>query len=107
MQRCKNAQTFFYLLALLWARFYKSTATGAMAGGLKDFGGTKELDQLFGPPKAGRTKELGGPKCKSKQTDKEGHFIRGSSNVKTWLVSKAVDSKLKCPPKLLVMSQDK
>ena len=39
-----------------------------MAGGPEDFGGTKELVQLFGPPKAGRTKELGGPKCKSEQT---------------------------------------
>ena len=35
------------------AQFYKSTATGAMAGGLKDFGGTTEL---------------GGPKCKNEQT---------------------------------------
>ena len=43
--------------------------------------------------------------CK-REGDKEGHFIRRSSKVKTWLVSKAVDSKLNCPPKLLVMSQD-
>ena len=50
------------------ARFYKSTTAGTMAEGPKDFGGTKELVQLFGPPKAGRTKELGGPKCKSEQT---------------------------------------
>ena len=72
-----------------------------MAGGPKDFGGTKEV---------------GGPKCNAlesylsdckREGDKEGHFIRRSSKVKTWLVSKAVDSKLKCPPKLLVMSKDK
>ena len=44
--------------------------------------------------------------CK-REGDKEGRFIRRSSKVKTWLVSKAVDSKLNCPPKLLVMSQDK
>ena len=57
-----------------------------MAGGPKDFGGTKDLVQLFGPPKAGRTKELGDQNAKA---------------------NKAVDSKLECPPKLLVMSQDK
>ena len=39
-------------------RFYKFAATGAMAGGPKDFGGTKELEDL----KAGRIQELGGPK---------------------------------------------
>ena len=53
---------------MVQARFYKLAAAGAMAGGPKDFGGTKELVQLFGPPEAGRTKELGGPKWKSEQT---------------------------------------
>ena len=42
---------------------YKSTNAATMVGGPKDFGETKELVKLYGPPKAGRTKELGGPKC--------------------------------------------
>jgi len=37
--------------------------------------------------------------------DKEGHFVRRSSNVKSYIVSKSVDSKLVCPPKLPVMAQ--
>ena len=40
-------------------RFYKSTTVATMVGGPKDFGGTKELEDL----KAGRIQELGGPKC--------------------------------------------
>ena len=40
------------------ARFYKSTTVATMVGGPKDFGGTKELEDL----KAGRIQELGGPK---------------------------------------------
>ena len=40
-------------MSILSTRFYKSTTAGTMAGGPKDFGGTKELVQLFGPPKAG------------------------------------------------------
>ena len=47
-----------------WARFYKSTTVATMVGGPKDFGGTKELEDL----KAGRIQELGGPKCKNEQT---------------------------------------
>ena len=39
-------------------RFYKSTTVATMVGGPKDFGGTKELEDL----KAGRIQELGGPK---------------------------------------------
>ena len=46
-------------------RFYKSSAAAAMVGGPKDFGGTKELVQLFGPPKAGRTHELGDQNAKA------------------------------------------
>ena len=42
--------------------------------------------------------------CK-RNGDKEGHFVRRSSNVKSYLVSKSVDSKLVCPPKLPVMAQ--
>ena len=48
--------------------YFSMTGAGAMAGGPKDFERTKELVQLVGPPKAGRTKWLGGPKCKSEQT---------------------------------------
>ena len=44
---------------VLSARFYKSTTVATMVGGPKDFGGTKELEDL----KAGRIQELGGPKC--------------------------------------------
>ena len=43
--------------------------------------------------------------CK-REGDREGHFIRRSSNVKSYLVSKAVDSKLNRPPKLPVMVND-
>ena len=42
----------------LQPRFYKSTTVATMVGGPKDFGGTKELEDL----KAGRIQELGGPK---------------------------------------------
>ena len=41
-----------------------------------------------------------------REGDREGHFIRRSSNVKSYLVSKAVDSKLNRPPKLPVMVND-
>ena len=85
-------------------RFYKSTTVATMVGGPKDFGGTKELEDL----KAGRIQEALGSylsDCK-REGDKEGHFIRRSSNVKSYLVSKAVDSKLNRPPKLPVMVND-
>ena len=39
------------------------------------------------------------------RSSKEGHFVRRSSNVKSYIVSKSVDSKLVCPPKLPVMAQ--
>ena len=42
--------------------------------------------------------------CK-RNGDKGGHFVRRSSNVKSYLVSKSVDTKLKCHPKLPAMSQ--
>ena len=45
-------------------------------------------------------------KCK-REGDREGHFIRRSSNVKSYLVSKAVDFKVNCPPKLPVMFKEK
>ena len=45
-------------------------------------------------------------KCK-REGDKDGHFIRRSSNIKSFVVSKAVDSKAKCPAKLPVMCNDK
>ena len=45
-------------------------------------------------------------KCK-REGDREGHFIRRSSNIKSYVVSKAVDSKVNCPPKLPVMFKEK
>ena len=45
-------------------------------------------------------------KCK-REGDMEGHFIRRSSDIKSYLVSKAVDSKVNCPPKLPVIFREK